>query len=329
VRSRLARLTKPPGSLGALEDLATRFALIKGEEMPSCARKTVYVFCADHGVSEEGVSSFPSDVTQHMMRNFVDGGAAISVLTRRMEASPVVVDVGCYGPPVRGVRNRKVAAGTRNFAREPAMTREQCGAAMGVGSEMAEEAAGSIDLVGLGEMGIANTTSASAVLSAITGRDPAETVGCGTGLSQEGVERKINLVRSALDLHKPDPKDGVGVLAAVGGFEIAAIAGLILRASELRLPIVLDGFPCCAGALVAQTIKPDALKTSFFSHRSAERGHGIMIDHLGGRAWFDLGMRLGEGTGAALMMGLIDISVRLYREMATFQEAKVAGGPQI
>jgi nicotinate-nucleotide--dimethylbenzimidazole phosphoribosyltransferase len=313
--------------LGALEEIALRFALIKGEEMPSCARKALYIFCGDHGVAEEGVSAYPQAVTQQMMRNYADRGAAINVLARRNEAACFIVDTGCCGNPVAGVLDRKVARGTRNFSREPAMTREQAEAALDVGAQMAEEAGGRFDLVGLGEMGIGNTTTAAAVASAITRCDPADTSGRGTGLSSEGVGHKVEVIRRALALHKPDPNDAIGVLAAVGGFEIGAIAGFLMRASEVRLPVVIDGFPCTAGALIARTIEADALSTMFFSHLSPEPGHRIAIDHLGGHAWFELGMRLGEGTGAAMMMGMIDIAVRLYREMATFEEARVAGGP--
>jgi nicotinate-nucleotide--dimethylbenzimidazole phosphoribosyltransferase len=326
IRARLDRLTKPPGSLGLLEELVVRFALIKGEEMPSAARKTIYVFCADHGVAAEGVSPYPPEVTQQMMRNFVAGGAAISVLARGLEAETTVVDAGACGPPVTGVVDRKIAHGTSNCLREPAMTRSQAQAAIAIGEEMASAAAaGRYDLVGLGEMGIGNTTAAAAIVSAITGRSPEETVGPGTGLSAEGVKHKIDVVRRSIDFHKPDPNDGIAVLASVGGFEIGAIAGFLLRASELRLPVVLDGFPCGCAALIARTIKTDALKTAFASHRSSECGHDVLLQALDMQPYFDFGMRLGEGTGAALMMSLIDISIRLYREMATFDEAGVSG----
>jgi nicotinate-nucleotide--dimethylbenzimidazole phosphoribosyltransferase len=207
------------------------------------------------------------------------------------------------------------------------MTREQADAVLEVGVNAAEEASGRFDLVALGEMGIGNTTTAAAIASAITGRDPAETVGRGAGLDADGVRRKVDVIRRALALHAPTPSDPIGVLAAVGGFEIGAIAGFLMRASDLNLPVIIDGFPCTAGALIARNAKPDALSTMFFSHVSAEPGHRIAIDFLGGQAWFDLGMRLGEGSGAAMMMGLVDIAVRLYREMATFKEARVAGGP--
>jgi nicotinate-nucleotide--dimethylbenzimidazole phosphoribosyltransferase len=327
VRGRLDRLTKPPGSLGALEEIALRFALIKREEMPSCARKAMYIFCGDHGVVEEGVSAYPQAVTQQMMRNYADGGAAINVLARRQEAACIIVDAGCCGGPITGVLDRKVALGTRNFVREPAKSRQQANAALDIGAEMAEEASGRFDLVGLGEMGIGNTTTAAAIVSAITGRDPADTAGRGAGVNAEGLQRKIDVIRRALALHNPSDGDPLGVLASVGGFEIGAIAGFLIRASELRLPVVIDGFPCTAGALIAHTMKPNALSSMFFSHLSPEPGHRLTLDYLGGRTWFEFGMRLGEGTGAAVMLGLVDMAVRLYREMATFKEARVAGGP--
>jgi nicotinate-nucleotide--dimethylbenzimidazole phosphoribosyltransferase len=266
-------------------------------------------------------------VTQQMMRNFADGGAAINVLARRHEAACVIVDAGCSGSAVPGVLDRKVGHGTRNFLHEPAMTRDQAEAALDLGGQVAEAAGGRFDLVGLGEMGIGNTTAAAAIASALMRRDPGETVGRGAGISLDGVQRKIEVIRRALSIHQPDPADPIGVLAAVGGFEIGAIAGFLLRASELRIPVIVDGFPCTAGALIAWQMNPDVLHTMFFSHVSPEPGHRLIIDHVGGRPWFDFGMRLGEGTGAAMMMGLIDIAVRLYREMATFEEARVAGGP--
>jgi nicotinate-nucleotide--dimethylbenzimidazole phosphoribosyltransferase len=323
VRSRLDQLTKPRGSLGLLEDIAVRFALIRGEVMPSAARKAVYIFCGDHGVTDEGVSAFPQMVTQQMMRNFVDGGAAISALTRQLGARSTIVDTGACGPPVPGVLDRKIAPGTRNFTREPAMTRAQAQAAIAIGEELAAAAALDMDLVGLGEMGIGNTTTAAAILSAATGRAPDQTVGAGTGVGPDVIARKAEVVRRALALHRPDPADGIGILASVGGFEMGAIAGFLIGASTRRLPVVLDGFPCCAGALIARAIKPDALKTAFFSHRGNEHGHPAMLEALGARGVFDFGMRLGEGTGAAIMMSIIEMSVLLYREMATFREAVV------
>jgi nicotinate-nucleotide--dimethylbenzimidazole phosphoribosyltransferase len=324
VRTRLDSLTKPPGSLGRLEDIALRFALVRGEEMPSPARKGMFVFCADHGVVDEGVSAFPQSVTRQMARNFVQGGAAINVLCRRLEIRPEIIDVGIAGPPIPGVRDNKVAAGTRNLARERAMTREEAERALAVGKAWAEQAATEYDMVGLGEMGIGNTTSAAAILSVCSGQSPHRTVGPGAGLDAPGVRKKAEIIERALKLHAPDPTDGVDILSAVGGFEIAAIAGFIIGGSTLRLPIVLDGFPCCAGALIARLIDPDALEPVFFSHVSAEPAHELMLHVLGARPYYDLGLRLGEGTGAALFMGVIDAAVRLYREMATFTEAGVA-----
>lgn len=324
VRARLNSLTKPPGSLGELEAIAVKFALIRGQEMPSLARKGMFIFCADHGVAEEGVSRYPQTVTRQMVRNFVDGGAAINVLCRRLQIHPMIVDMGVCGAPIAGVIDRKVAMGTRNMARTAAMTREQAEVAISTGASLAEEAAGKYDIVGLGEMGIGNTTSASAILSLFSGRKAGETVGPGAGLDSSGVRRKAEVIERAVSLHRSDAEDGMSVLASLGGFEIAAIAGFLLRASRLRLPVVLDGFPCCAGALVALRIDPDALSTAFFSHISKEPAHSLMLELLGVRPYFDFGMRLGEGTGAALCISVIDSAVTLYREMATFGEAGVS-----
>lgn len=324
IRARLDSLTKPPGSLGLLEEVALRFAMIRGEEMPSPARKGLYVFCGDHGIVEAGVSRYPQTVTRQMIRNFVDGGAAINVLCRRQQIRPVIVDMGACGAAQPGVIDKKIAQGTQNFLEQPAMTRDQAEKAIAIGRLLAEEAAADYDMAGLGEMGIGNTSSAAALLSAFSGRSPYETAGPGAGLDAEGVRRKAEILERALAGHKVDPKDGIGVLAAFGGFEIAGMAGFILGASRLRLPVVLDGFPCCAAALAARSIDPDGLATVFFSHVSQEPGHRALLEFLGARAYFDFGMRLGEGTGAALMIGLIDVAVRLYREMATFSEAGVS-----
>jgi nicotinate-nucleotide--dimethylbenzimidazole phosphoribosyltransferase len=329
VRHRLDSLTKPVGSLGRLEEIALRFALIREEEMPSPARKGLYVFCGDHGIAEHGVSLYPQSVTRQMMRNFLDGGAAINVLCRRLQIRPLIVDMGVCGPPMRGAIDKKVRPATNNFASGPAMTREEAERAIAIGRSLAEQAVLDYDVVGLGEMGIGNTSAASAILSVYSGRTLYETAGPGAGLDPEGVRRKAEILESALRLHKPDPADGIGVLAAIGGFEIGAVAGFILGASRLRLPVVLDGFPCGAAALIAKAIAPDALATVFFSHLSQEPAHQTMLDVLDARPYFDLGLRLGEGTGAALMMGIIDAAVRLYREMATFAEAGVSGPQSI
>jgi nicotinate-nucleotide--dimethylbenzimidazole phosphoribosyltransferase len=226
------------------------------------------------------------------------------------------------------VLDKKIAYGTANFSRGPAMTREQASRAIAVGKGLAEDVAFEYDLIGLGEMGIGNTSPATAILSAFSGRSPYETAGPGAGLDSQGIRRKAEVIERALRLHAPDPTDGLGVLTAVGGFEIGAIAGFLIGASRLRLPVVLDGFSCCAGALIARAIQPDALTTVFYSHLSKEPGHKLMFELLEARPYADFGMRLGEGTGAALMIGFIDASVRLYREMATFAEAGVSTSPE-
>jgi nicotinate-nucleotide--dimethylbenzimidazole phosphoribosyltransferase len=307
IRARLDSLTKPPGSLGRLESLALQIGLIQQSAMPSIERKAVVIFCADHGIVEEGVSPYPAEVTRQMVANFRAGGAAITVLCRHFGIEPVIVDIGVGHP-------------TRNFAREPAMSRAQAEDAIAVGMAHAESA----DVIGAGEMGIGNSTSAAALLSALSGLDPRETAGRGTGLDDTGVTHKVDVIRRALALHGPGLTDPIGVLAALGGFEIAAIAGLILGAAQRRRVIVLDGFISCAGAMVARAIAASSLDYAVFSHRSAERGHRKMLEFLNAQPLFDLDMRLGEGTGAAIGINLVESAVKLYREMATFESAGVA-----
>jgi nicotinate-nucleotide--dimethylbenzimidazole phosphoribosyltransferase len=307
IRARLDSLTKPPGSLGRLESLALQIGLIQRTAMPSLDRKVITIYCADHGIAEEGVSPYPSEVTGQMVANFRAGGAAITVLCRHFGIEPVIVDMGVGRP-------------TKNFARAPAMTRAQAENAIATGMNYADSA----DVIGAGEMGIGNSTSAAALLSAFAGLDAEETAGRGTGLDDAGVRHKIDVIHRALALHQPDPSDPIGVLAALGGFEIAAIAGLILGAAQRRRAVVLDGFISCAGAVVARAIAPVSLDYAVFSHRSPERGHRKMLEFLNAQPLFDLDMRLGEGTGAALGINLVESAVKLYREMATFTSAGVA-----
>jgi nicotinate-nucleotide--dimethylbenzimidazole phosphoribosyltransferase len=310
IRHRLDSLTKPPGSLGRLESLALQVGLIQGTDAPSIGSKSMLIFCADHGIVEEGVTPYPQEVTRQMVANFQAGGAAINVLCRFNGIESTVVDMGVGTP-------------TRNFAREPAMTREQAERAIEKGMSFANTA----DVLGAGEMGIGNSTSAAALLSAFSGIDPLESAGRGTGLDDAGVTHKAEVIRRALALHQPDPKDAIGVLAAVGGFEIAAIAGLILGAAAHRRIVVLDGFISCSAALVARVLQPSSLDCVVFSHRSAERGHRRMLEFLDAQPLFDLDMRLGEGTGAALAIHLIEAAVKLYSEMATFESAGVTDKP--
>jgi nicotinate-nucleotide--dimethylbenzimidazole phosphoribosyltransferase len=312
VQRRLDNLTKPPGSLGELEALAKRYCLLRGEYLPELPRKAMYLFCADHGITEEGISPYPKEVTAQMVANFRRGGAAINVLCRAFEIEPVILDCG-------------VGAGTRNFAKEPAMSVAQAREAFERGrAELAPEAATRFELVGTGEMGIGNTTSAAALLSVFSGRPAAETAGRGAGLDDEGVRRKVAVLQRALDYHRPDPARPLEALAAVGGLEIATMAGFIAGCAGQRLPVVIDGFISCSAALAARALAPGCLDNAFFSHRSAERAHTLMLDTLGARPLLDLGMRLGEGSGAALLMNLIDTSLRVYRQMATFEEAGVS-----
>jgi nicotinate-nucleotide--dimethylbenzimidazole phosphoribosyltransferase len=307
IRRRLDSLTKPQGSLGRLEDIALQVGLIQGADMPTIGRKVMLLFCADHGVVEEGVSPFPQEVTRQMVANFRAGGAAITVLCRQYGIDPVIVDMGVGKP-------------TRNFTRGPAMSRAEAQRAIETGMSHAEEG----DLLGAGEMGIGNSTAAAALLCAYMGVSPIEAAGRGTGLDDAGVNRKADVIARALALHCPDQNDATGVLAALGGFEIAAIVGLILGAAQKRRVVVLDGFISCSAALVVRAMKPAALDYVIYSHRSAERGHRRMLEALNARPLFDLDMRLGEGSGAAIGISLVESAVRLYREMATFDGAGVS-----
>jgi nicotinate-nucleotide--dimethylbenzimidazole phosphoribosyltransferase len=309
IQQRLDSLTKPRGSLGNLEQLAHRYCLIAGQLTPPLPRKGMYIFCADHGVVAEGVSAYPSSVTAQMVENFQRGGAAVNVLCRQFQIEPVIVDCGVGTP-------------TANFAVEPAMSVSKAEELLKKGRMLAHSAQQRFDLVGLGEMGIGNTTSAAALLSAFTGTDPSRTVGAGTGLDSAGIERKADVVRRALALHAS--REPLQALAALGGYEIGTMAGFIIAAAEIGMPVVVDGFISSSAALVAVRLNPNALKTAFFSHRSAEAGHAAMLEALGVAPPLDLGMRLGEGSGAALMINLIETSLRIYLEMATFSEAGVA-----
>jgi len=331
-RAHQEQLTKPPGSLGRLEELAVFFAGARGR-FPAAApaRARLYVFAADHGVTAEGVSPYPSSVTAAMVANFVTGGAAISVLTRGSDIELYVADVGVAspipGPAATHPRliTAPVRAGTANFLREPAMSRAEAEHAIDVGARLATDAAREgVELLGAGEMGIGNTTAAAAVVAALTGAAAEDVVGRGTGVDAAGLARKIAVVRGALVRHRPDRNDPVGVLAAVGGLEIAALAGLMLGAAARRVPVVVDGFISGAAALVAVRIVPRVRDYLCFSHLSAERGHRVVCEALDARPLLDLGLRLGEGTGAALAIDLVRAAVRLQSEMATFASAGVA-----
>jgi nicotinate-nucleotide--dimethylbenzimidazole phosphoribosyltransferase len=325
-QERLDSLTKPQGSLGKLEELARRVAVIQGKVPPQPGRKLLFVFAADHGITQEGVSAYPKDVTAQMTYNFLNGGAAINVLARHHCVDTEVVDVGVDYEFVntRGLRNYKVRRGTANFASGPAMTRDEAIRSVELGIELVKEAAAkNLFLLGAGDMGIGNTSSAAAILCALTGAAPIDATGRGTGIDDATLKRKIAAIQKGLDLNQPDANDPIDVLAKVGGLEIGAITGVILGAAAFRLPMVLDGFISGAAALLAQRFSPLVRDILFASHVSAERGHRLMLDQLDLAPVLDLQMRLGEGTGACLLMGMIEASVKIIGEMATFASAGV------
>jgi nicotinate-nucleotide--dimethylbenzimidazole phosphoribosyltransferase len=326
-QERLDSLTKPPGSLGKLEELAARYVAIREEFFPRLEIKRVVVFAGDHGVVAEGVSAFPQEVTFQMVYNFMRGGAGINVLARQAGARVEVVDIGVnhdFDPGLNLV-SRKVAYGTRNMAREPAMTREEALRAVWVGVERAQEAVeDGVDVLAAGDMGIGNTTAAAALAAVFTGRPVGAVTGRGTGIDTSTLTHKVAVLNRALALNKPTADDPLGALAAVGGLEIAGITGLILGAAAARRPLLLDGFIATAGALVAARLVPAVVDYLVAAHRSVEPGHQITLDHLGLKPLFNLKMGLGEGTGAALGIMLLEAGWRIYREMTTFEEAGVA-----
>jgi nicotinate-nucleotide--dimethylbenzimidazole phosphoribosyltransferase len=326
-RRHLDTLTKPPGSLGRLEDLAVRLAVLRGGA-PAVEAPVVFVFAGDHGVVAEGVSAYPQTVTAQMVENFLAGGAAINVLARQAGARVVVADLGVAHPVADKPElvRRRVADGTANMAVGPAMTRAQALTAIDAGAALAEEAwrAGA-DLFATGEMGIGNTTAASAITAAITGAPPEDVTGRGTGVDDATWRRKVDVVRRALAINRPDPRDGLAILGAVGGFEIAGLVGVILAGAARRVPVALDGFIATSAGLIAVTLAPAVRPALFAAHRSVEPGHAVALAHLGLTPYLDLGMRLGEGTGAALFVHLARAASRIYGEMATFKSAGVDG----
>jgi nicotinate-nucleotide--dimethylbenzimidazole phosphoribosyltransferase len=312
-RAALDAKAKPPGSLGRLEDLACRLAASGGLRggVP-----VVVVCAADHGIAEEGVSAYPQAVTGHMLRAFARGDAAVCVLARQAGARLVVADLGVRAPvDDPGVLDRRVRAGTANAARGPAMTRAEAERAVRIGIGLADEA----PIVALGDMGIANTTAAAAVTACLLGREPAAVCGRGTGVDDAGLERKVSAVRRALAVNRPDADDPLGVLAAVGGLEIAALAGLVLGCAARRTPVLVDGFITAAAALVAVRLQPRCADALIAAHRSPEPGHSAIMEALGLEPLLDLGLRLGEGSGAALALPLVAAAQAIVDEMATLE----------
>jgi len=328
--ARLDALTKPPGSLGYLEEIVRRYAAIRHDPAARAGRGAITLFAGDHGIAAAGVSAYPQAVTVEMLRNIGAGGAAISVLARRMGFDLIVTDVGVAADtsaaPMTGVRYRRVGAGTRNFLEGPAMSLVQARSAIEVGIETAREAsANGATLIGIGEMGIANSTPAAAILAALSGVAPARLAGRGTGVDDRGLGRKIAAIEAGLKIHRASFGHGVNLIAAIGGFEIAAMTGVCLGAAAARVPVVVDGFIATAAAAAAEKLRPGLREQMFFAHRSAEGGHALALEALGARAILDLEMRLGEGSGAALAMGVIQAALALFHEMATFASAGVSG----
>lgn len=318
---------KPPGSLGRLEALAVDLAAYLGTLEPRVERGRILIFAADHGVSREGVSAYPREVTAQMVKTFSAGGAAITVLARALGLEVEVIDAGVDAglPEMPGVVNAKVGRGTRSFLREPAMTLTELDAALDVGRAAVDRAVSAgIETVGLGEMGIGNTTAAAALLSALTGAPPAETVGRGTGVDDERLALKRGVVEAALRLHAPVLGDPRGTLAALGGLEIAALAGAAIEGARRGRVVLVDGFISTVGALAAVRLDPAVRPALIFSHRSAEAGHDRALAALGGTPLLDLGMRLGEGTGSALAFPIVKAAAAILREMATFAQAGVS-----
>ncbi len=326
-QKRSDNLTKPLGSLGRLEELAALVCGIKRTLKPKIENKVIWTLAADHGVAEENVSVFPQEVTKEMISNFVNGGAGVNVLARHVNAKVIVVDMGVKGEILSdGVVIKKVAHGSKNFTKGQAMTREQAVKSIVYGIELVEEEMKKkiIDIAGTGDMGIANTTPSSAIVAAITKTYVEKITGRGTGISDEIFNNKIATIKKGLNLNKPNPDDAIDVLSKVGGFEIGGIAGVILGCAKNKIPVVIDGFISGAGALIAYKLNPLTKDYMIASHQSVEQGHKILLAHIGLKPLLNLNLRLGEGTGAALGINLVEAAVKVLNEMATFEEAYVS-----
>lgn len=333
-RARLERLTMPHWALGRILDLAEQLSAISGQVPPPVARRTIVVMAADHGVAEEGVSLYPQEVTTQMVANFVMGGAGINALAKVGNARLLIADFGVKGNiqsmvDSGQVLDRKIAPGTANMALQAAMTHEQAEAAMAAGMELALDLATQNDILAVGEMGIANTTSATAILCALTGLNPLLGVGAGTGLDEAGRKHKAIVIQRILDLHQPNRLDPMDVLTKVGGFEIAGMTGFYLGVAAAGKVALVDGFICSSAAMLAQAFCPLSTQYMVAAHRSGESGHGYMLDSLRLSPLLNLGFRLGEGTGAAMAMPLFDAARAMLTDVATFEEASVSDKDQI
>ncbi len=354
-QKRLDDLTKPNGSLGRLEEFAKRLVAITWDIMPVLDKKVIFTFVGDHGVTDEGVSAYPKEVTKQMVFNFLRGGAGINVLARHAKAEVVVIDIGVdydftkagdspdstaslrsarksWDSPLskEGIKegvfvSKKVSYGTKNMRKGPAMTRDEALRCIEIGINLADEyTLKGYRIFGTGDMGIGNTTPSSAIAAVLTGKPVAEVTGKGTGIDDIALRKKIEVIEDSISINKPDPSDPLDVLTKVGGAEIGGIAGLIIGAASQRIPVVIDGFISAAGALIAYCLEPETRDYMFASHNSVEIGHKSMLEKIGLKHILDLDLRLGEGTGAALAMLMIEAGLKIYKEMATFSEAGVS-----
>jgi nicotinate-nucleotide--dimethylbenzimidazole phosphoribosyltransferase len=326
-QARQDMLTKPQGSLGRLEELSIQLAGIQGKPIPQIRHKAIITMAGDHGVVAEKVGNWPQEVTAQMVYNFLGGGAGINVITRHVGTRIIVVDMGVASElaPNPRLLSRKVAPGTKNIAIGAAMTEEQAVTAIETGIEIVkDEVAKGLDIVGTGDMGIGNTTPSAAICAVITGKPVAEVTGRGTGITDEQLTHKVEVITRALAVNHPDPKQPLTVLAKIGGFEIGGLAGVMLGAAAHHIPVVIDGFISGAAALIATALAPELKDYLIAAHLSAESGHRLLLEHLGLKPLLTLDMRLGEGTGAALGIFLVEASARLLAEMSTFAEAEVS-----
>jgi len=320
-------LTKPRGSLGRLEELSIQIAGITGQRKPEIVNKTILVMAGDHGVVAEGVSAYPQEVTAQMVYNFLAGGAAINVLGKHVGARVVVVDMGVAADlePHPNLLARKINKGTWNIAVGPAMSEDQAIAAILTGAQIVDtEIKSGMDILATGEMGIGNTTPSAAIAALYTGRPVAEITGLGTGVDDAGLKRKIGAIEKALRTNNPNPENGLEVLTKIGGFEIGGLAGAILAAAANHRPVVVDGYISTAAAMVAASLAPEVRNYLIAAHTSQELGHHLMMDWLGVKPLLDLEMRLGEGSGAALAISLVEAACKILSEMATFGEAGIS-----
>lgn len=328
IQQKLDNLTKPAGSLGRLEDIAKQYCLIRKTLTPCIERKVIFTLAGDHGVTEEGISAYPQDVTHQMLLNFMNGGAGINVLAGHVGAEVVIADMGVNSNrPIQDdrIRNLKINNGTKNIVKGPAMSSLEAEKSILSGISLVEGELGKgLDIIGTGDMGIGNTTSSSAIVSVITGEEVEKVTGRGTGINDDMLYKKIQIIKKAIELNKPDREDPVDILAKVGGYEIGGIAGIIIAGAANSIPVVIDGFISGAAALIAYELVPGIKDYLIASHSSVEQGHKIVFEYLQIDPLLDLKLRLGEGTGAALGMTVVEGAVKVLNEMATFKQAGVS-----